>query len=200
MNFFFLKLSSPFASATVRHRHGCLRSCTHSLAYALISERIAYSEIISQHACERVTSVRMPLHSCSNNEFNNSRVPRVPGTIFPTLGTRFCYALTLPSKIDIGALLLASSHLAYSQGKFPVSSCWPYWTIYIFRYSSFFLFFFFFTLSLLRRYVWFQLPWYGNKRVLVLIRGSERYRWTQDWKNFNRVFNSSIQIEFINVK
>lgn len=158
MNFFFLKLSSPFASATVRHRHGCLRSCTHSLAYALISERIAYSEIISQHACERVTSVRMPLHSCSNNEFNNSRVPRVPGTIFPTLGTRFCYALTLPSKIDIGALLLASSHLAYSQGKFPVSSYWPYWTIYIFRYSSFFLFFFFFTLSLLRRYIRFQLP------------------------------------------
>lgn len=152
-NFFFLKRSSPFASATVRHRHGCLRSCTHSLAYALISERIAYSEIISQHACERVTSVRMPLHSCSNNEFNNSRVPRVPGTIFPILGTRFCYALTLPSKIDIGALLLASSHLAYSQGKFPVSSYWPYWTIYIFRYSSFFLFFFFFTLSLLRRYV-----------------------------------------------
>lgn len=121
----------------------------------------------------------MPLHSCSNNEFNNSRVPRVPGTIFPTLGTRFCYALTLPSKIDIGALLLASSHLAYSQGKFPVSSYWPYWTIYIFRYSSFFLFFFFFTLSLLRRYVRFQLPWYGNKRVLVLIRGSERYRWIE---------------------
>lgn len=106
------------------------RAHTHRLAYALISERIAYSEIISQHACERVTSVRMPLHSCSNNEFNNSRVPRVPGTIFPTLGARFCYALTLPSKIDIGALLLASSHLSlFTRQISRVIVDWTYWAI-----------------------------------------------------------------------
>lgn len=161
----------------------CARA--HRLTYALISERIAYSEIISQHACERVTSVRMPLHSCSNNEFNNSRVPRVPGTIFPTLGARFCYALTLPSKIDTGALLLAPSHLVYSQGKFPVSLYWPYWTI-IFSdtlrssFFSFSLLFPFYVSS------WFQLSWYGNKRVLILIWGSERYSGRRIEKNFNR--------------
>lgn len=127
------------------------RAHTHRLAYALISERIAYSEIISQHACERVTSVRMPLHSCSNNEFNNSRVPRVPGTIFPTLGARFCYALTLPSKIDMR--VLCCSHpvtFRYSQGKFPVLS-WIGRTGPLYFPILFPLFSFLFTLSLSRR-------------------------------------------------